>query len=363
MRACDFISSLSYWLPPMFMHKPYNWAFRNALQALKSHPTMNYWISKLFMASSMSVKLDKVNWHLPLSILRSRLSRWAMWNRKARAILPSYVFMHLLPTGWWNTDWFPGYVLHKALSSHLKTDEATIITSANVLSYSAFSNNSALCSSIVAENGTAGCPYGPGPFGLGLEIPLKDAYPFTSIDTQIRILDTSSPSLELACIDINTTPYYKEYFAYKLVLWLTAGLVLAWLLTMLIARTWAAHTSSVLDREAELASSLTARLSPRSLREEMGPVFWDLAGGATLQASAALRRFATPCTRDVLWSIQFAAMLGMVAVEWPNFVCELPNLQSYFSRLIRRIRSHLDENGMVYACIQHYSNSIFRTFD
>jgi hypothetical protein len=191
-----------------------------------------------------------------------------------------------------------------------------------------------------------------------MTIPLKDSYPLTTLVSQIRILDTSSPSLELACIDISTTPFYKHYFAYTLFLWFPVALLITWALIMFIARAWAAHTTSVLNKEAELASSLTARLSPRSLREELGPVFWDTASGASLQASAALRRFATPCTREVMWAIQFAVMLSLVAVEWPEFACEF----SLFLRPIVKMepvpcRSYLLESWLVHASLQRYDST------
>ena len=210
---------------------------------------------------------------------------------------------------------------------------ATIIQDTAVLSFDAFGNSSALCPAIRNPAGAA-CPYGPGSFALGITVPLTHSYPLTTIRTRLRILDTSQPSQQLACYDIQSTPFYPSHWSYLVFLWVSAGVAILYALTTWVGRIWGAHTTSISNREAELASSLTAKLSPKGLRESLGPVFWDAAAGATLQASASLRRFATPGVTDVVWAAQWVAILGMVAVDWPQFACELSCSESCISTLV-----------------------------
>lgn len=40
----------------------------------------------------------------------------------------------------------------------------------------------------------------------------------------------------------------------------------------------------------------------------------------------------TPGFRDVLWHLQFCAVLGMMAVRWPDFACEFPSYPRYQDR-------------------------------
>lgn len=193
---------------------------------------------------------------------------------------------------------------------------STVVVSTRTLNFQEFTNSSALCNSI-----SGGCPYDAGDLLFGLQIPVDGSYAFTDLTTKVTILDTSSPSNQLACFHFTATPYYPDYAPYKVILWTPVALALAYLVVTWVARLWTAYTLSMLNREAELASSLTTKLSANGIRERWAPVMWDLAAGINLQTSQPLRRFATPAARDVLWSIQFFAMLGMIGVQWPDFFC------------------------------------------
>lgn len=203
---------------------------------------------------------------------------------------------------------------------------STIVADTGFLNFEAWSNSSALCNSLAQ-----GCPYQAGDVALGLHIPLDSSYAFSSITTKVTILDTSDPSRRLACFRLTATPYYPEYAPYKVILWAPVALTLAYLLVTWIARIWTAYTASMLNREAELAASLTSRLSANGIRERWAPVIWDAASGINLQSSQALRRFATPHARDILWSIQFFAMLAWIAVDWPDFFCACFFMGSQFA--------------------------------
>lgn len=120
-------------------------------------------------------------------------------------------------------------------------------------------------------------------------------------------------------MQISTSPFYPDFWAYKLILWATVAISLLAGVVTWFGRVWAAYTASISQREAELASSLTTKLSPLGIRERLGPAFWDAASGATLQNSASLRRFATPGLRECVWAAQFVVLIGMIGVEWPSF--------------------------------------------
>lgn len=106
---------------------------------------------------------------------------------------------------------------------------STLIVDSQVLSFDVASNKTALCSAIrtdegdtgVTSNGTesindSGCPYS-GAVALGFTVPLASSYPLTTITTNLLALDPSSPALHLACYDLSFTPYYPDYFAYRLI--------------------------------------------------------------------------------------------------------------------------------------------------
>jgi hypothetical protein len=207
-----------------------------------------------------------------------------------------------------------------------------------VLNFDVFSNRSELCDSIrnpsTSANAT-GCPYGPGQVAVGVQIPLGSGYPLTSLYTRLLLLDTSNPSRQLACIDIPTTPYYPRFKAYGIILWVPAGITIGYALLTWFARIWAATTAARADREAILATSLTARLGPGSIRERVAPIFWEVVSGVGLQRSGSLVRFTTPSARDVFHAAQWATSLGMVAANWPGFMCALSGF--YLTQLERKL--------------------------
>ncbi|WAQ91185.1 hypothetical protein PtA15_14A66 [Puccinia triticina] len=168
-----------------------------------------------------------------------------------------------------------------------------------VLNFQAFTNQSALCSAIrtpPTTNKTAsdsGCPYGPGQLALGVQLPLSPHpdYPFRTLNTQLQLLDTSTPALTLACIQLDTSPYHPHSIYFSLLRWIPLAILLGYLLVCALARLWAAIISEQLNREAQ-----------------------------GLLRSGALLRFSTPGTRDIISHLQFIALLGLFNVQWPEFV-------------------------------------------
>ena len=163
---------------------------------------------------------------------------------------------------------------------------------------------------------------------------------------RFRVLDTSNPSLQLACYDLKASPLYPDFWAYKLFFWFPVAIAIVYLVVTWSGRILAAHHVAAMNREAQLASSLTAKLSANSFRERLGPVFWEAASGATLQASASLRRFATPSLRELIWAIQGIAVLGLIAVNWPALIYPIAATASW-SLLVANVSIVQPETDLV----------------
>ncbi|PLW51335.1 hypothetical protein PCASD_01024 [Puccinia coronata f. sp. avenae] len=234
---------------------------------------------------------------------------------------------------------------------------ATLISETSLLNFQLFSNQSALCNSIRTSNYSttnpntteSGCPYGPGEIALGVQLPLNyhpQAHPFTTLSTQLQLLDTSTPALTLACIQIDTTPYYnspKTRQYNTLIKWLPIALLISYLIVSYTARIWATILSEQLNREAQLAATnlqqsatsptVIPSSSSSSPSSPLSQVWWLVWAGQGLLISGALLRFSTPNLRDLLNHIQFITLLGLFSVQWPEFIYPVLT-QSAWSTLI-----------------------------
>lgn len=227
---------------------------------------------------------------------------------------------------------------------------ATLIVETSLLSFVPFSNQSALCSAIITAGDNVlsdnvnittasfpdpgGCPYGPGPVLIGFDVPLghiglDDYYPMSTLSTRMRILDTSVPPLQLACVDVYTTPYYLDTEAarkgdassmiYRLILWLPVATLIGFLVVNIIARIYAAWSMVKLEREAAMAASLHTKLSKQTFAEKTRDILLETAIGRSIVRSRSLTRFVTPGIGDILGMFQWMAMLGMCSVVWQGF--------------------------------------------
>lgn len=184
---------------------------------------------------------------------------------------------------------------------------------------------------------------------IGYEIPLdalaskNDFYSLTTLSTRLRILDTSVPPLQLACVDVYTTPYYygqhgeaiaedveeggvpkgASQTIFNLVLWLPVASLLGYVFVNLIARTYASYTATARDHEAALASSLTTKLSSTTKLQRMKEVLLETAVGRSVIRSRSLTRFVTPGVGEVLAYFQWMALVGMCSVRWQGFTYPL----------------------------------------
>ncbi len=89
----------------------------------------------------------------------------------------------------------------------------------------------------------AGCLYGPGQVSLGVGIPLNDTYTLGTLWTRIRLSDTSSPPLDIACIEVYVSPYDSTKWYWDLMFWFPVALTIGFFVVAALGRIFCALTS------------------------------------------------------------------------------------------------------------------------
>ncbi|KAI0068554.1 hypothetical protein BV25DRAFT_10048 [Artomyces pyxidatus] len=212
--------------------------------------------------------------------------------------------------------------------SNGSSDLSTLFSSTEMLTFNVWNNNSYFCATLrppsplppLSDNATVDyCPISPGPFAFSSYVPLRQSHELTTLQTRLRAVDPFSN--ELICIDVATTPLDpgasgSVYGHAKIVFWVTVVLAIAYFLLVAIAR-----LSSAWGRRAGWSGrGFYSRV------ESTGFVIASAVSGEGLSKSPALIRFVTPSMRDIFFHTQWCAAVAMVAVQWPNFVCELSSL-------------------------------------
>ncbi|KAJ9478360.1 Integral membrane protein [Pseudozyma hubeiensis] len=205
---------------------------------------------------------------------------------------------------------------------------STLSVETQFLTFSVFGNDSYLCDSLYPvvpdPNGTvingvviqpAGCLYGPGQVSLGVGIPLNDTYTLGTLWTRIRLSDTSSPPLDIACIEVYASPYDREKWYWDLIFWFPVALAIGFLVVIALARTFCAITS----RARAFKNKAREGSQPNIIKDTIAPTLVSAISGQKLALSAALLRFATPGCWDIIMHTQFVAAISMIAVRWPEF--------------------------------------------
>ncbi|WVQ77186.1 hypothetical protein IAR50_006869 [Cryptococcus sp. DSM 104548] len=210
---------------------------------------------------------------------------------------------------------------------------ATLFSDTHAASFSVYSSTSWLCNSIFPANlptpyypyNTTYCPLAAGDFAVNVSIPLYRSYALTTLRTRIRIVDTSSSAANLACIDIHVSPYKKTGWYYEFFLYLPVAVLLGfWLVSWgaRFATGWIVGSGVAEYGQKESAGArLVAGGSSRreATMRKWGTMVISGLSGERLSVSGGLLRFVTPGVRDILFQIQYAAMLGMISVQWPEF--------------------------------------------
>ncbi|THH11480.1 hypothetical protein EW145_g629 [Phellinidium pouzarii] len=201
---------------------------------------------------------------------------------------------------------------------------STMFTTSSILSFNIWENNTFFCSSLrppsplPAENSSYFfCPLNAGPMAFSAAIPLgSHRYELLTINTRLRIVDTSSPAIELGCVDISATPLDGQRMAGSIygnagiIFWVSVAIAIAYWVMIGLARIVAAWGRG----GSGSSRSIWSRL------EGAGYILASAISGERFSTTPALLRFSTPSMRDIIFHTQFCAALGMVAVQWPVFV-------------------------------------------
>ncbi|KAJ9121771.1 hypothetical protein QFC22_002393 [Naganishia vaughanmartiniae] len=208
---------------------------------------------------------------------------------------------------------------------------ATMFTETHDLNYNLWSTTTYICNSLFPPSplpepyiprNTTYCPLPAGDLGINISVPLTGSYGLSTLRTQVRIVDTSIPANELSCINIDLSPYYPDAWYWDIFLWIPAGLAIGYWIA-----SWAARFAAgwVVGRAGDGSSSM----DHGETRNAAGIGSVADAGGDS-SASRISRKWGTMLyveashsrsnpIPDVIWHLQFCAVLAMIAVDWPEF--------------------------------------------
>ncbi|KAI5123407.1 hypothetical protein M0805_006113 [Coniferiporia weirii] len=200
---------------------------------------------------------------------------------------------------------------------------STLFVTSSILSFSIWENSTFFCSSLrppsplPAENSSYYyCPVSTGPVAFSAAIPLGDhQYELMTINTRLRIVDTSSPAIELGCVDVSATPLDGRRVAGSIygdagiIFWVSVATAMAYWVVIGLARVVAAWGRGGTGSSRGVWPHL----------EGAGYILASAISGERFSTTPALLRFSTPSMRDIIFHTQFCAILGMVAVQWPVF--------------------------------------------
>lgn len=173
----------------------------------------------------------------------------------------------------------------------LKFNLATLFTTTSVLTLTAWSNGTYLCTTLrppsplpaLASNTSTYCPISPGPFAVSLTVPLGNHRALTTLTTQVRAVDPYTN--ELFCLDISTTPLdptpHSPYGQARIILWTTVALTIGYWVVVGIARIISAWGRGTTEK------------GPWARARSAGFILASAISGERLAASPALMRFCT----------------------------------------------------------------------
>ncbi|OCF74818.1 membrane protein [Kwoniella mangroviensis CBS 8886] len=211
---------------------------------------------------------------------------------------------------------------------------ATLFTNTKAATWHVYDSTSWLCNSLFPSElptpyspyNTTYCPLPAGNFAINLSIPLYSSYALTTLQTQVRIVDTSAEAANLACLDIQVSPYIRKGWYYRLFLWLPVATAIGFWIVSWGARfvTGWIVGSGVAEYDQKESSALKiAGMGGPNKKEvrlrKWGTMVISGLSGERLSVSGGLLRFCTPSLKDIMFHLQFCTMLGMIAVNWPEF--------------------------------------------
>lgn len=191
------------------------------------------------------------------------------------------------------------------------------------LTFNIFSNLTYLCDELAPTSpdptsllvGHSSCIYGPGTVGFGVDIPLNSTYPLGTIWTRILLIDSSTPALAIACIDVPVSRYDADRWYWRFMLWLPLALFIGFF----VAVTFARIITAAATRTKAFRNRAREGRAPSLLKDHVNPVIISALSGQGMVLSPALLRYATPGCWEILLHLQFIAAIAMMSVRWPDF--------------------------------------------
>jgi hypothetical protein len=162
----------------------------------------------------------------------------------------------------------------------------------------------------------ASCQYGPGTVSFGIDVPLNATYEAGTLVTEIRLTDSSSPALTIACVELYTSPYVARRWFWELMMWLPVGLVIAYFILTTLATLLAAEIA----QRSAFKNRAREGGAPKLFRDKLSPMTVSAFSGRGHIASPPLLRFVTPGCWDIIYHLQFIVAITMCHVQWPDFV-------------------------------------------
>ncbi|KAH0840178.1 hypothetical protein J3R83DRAFT_1162 [Lanmaoa asiatica] len=201
---------------------------------------------------------------------------------------------------------------------------ATLFMDTTTLTFSTYSNGFYLCDLIhppsplptLTSSNSTYCPIQVGPYAFTVAMPFNSKNLFTTMDTQLRALDTNEQ--EILCLTVATTPLQpgplnSPYGSAHTIFWATVGLAITYWLIVGVARITAAWGRGL----SRPGPGIWHRV------QSAGFILASAISGERLATSPALMRFCSPSLRDIMMHTQWCAALAMVAVQWPPFIYPL----------------------------------------
>ncbi|KAE8232706.1 hypothetical protein CF326_g2255 [Tilletia indica] len=247
---------------------------------------------------------------------------------------------------------------------------SAISIQSSFLTFPVFTNFTFLCDRIFPTTADAlnplinptSCAYGPGPVAFGVSIPINSPYYLGTISTQLRLSDPSKPAKNIACIQINHTPYRPHAWYWSFILWLPIATTITFFVVAALARLFTAL--AVL--RARFANRAREGTGPNWVRDKLRPTLAVAFSGEHLQQFAGLLRFASPGCWDIIYHLQFVAAIAMVSVHWPEWAYPVLRQAAWASLLGNVTVLHSHESSSDASTIDGYMPSgkidVLRTF-
>ena len=169
-----------------------------------------------------------------------------------------------------------------------------------MFTFDIWNNSTFFCSTLVppsplptlASNDTDYyCPLAAGPLAFSATVPLHIAYELLTITTRLRVVDTSEPAVELACVEVQVTPLVPGsiegpvddnlYGHAVIIFWFSIALAISYWLTAGLARVVAAWGRGLNSSGRGLWSRV----------ESAGYILASAISGERLASTPALMRF------------------------------------------------------------------------